>query len=262
MSINPTNVGPQPVSEIVSLGPTLSVIPPQDGAGGALVIGYFNVVTGDEHRLRVHIAPYDYQHGDLAHAFDYAYQTDGGGTLETDVGHTAVNLIDAIKPFYSAQWYFGIDALYRNDSDGWRQQLPTPILGLEQGTGPGDFDLTNDDAARFIATMVTLKTGEGGRFRMALFAAGKRSLGRPSRIFGTADTVNVGQIAISGGYTLDDQKLVAYLCGGLPLDGQDRGTQIVAHDGSGLIPQGNEILTPFRRLRRDMKFVRGPRAVA
>lgn len=197
--------------------------PPPDNSGGYFILTYANSVTGDSHRMRVHVRPLN---------SDASYSSPSA-TTELTVPATFTNLANFLKPYYSGNWTFSLTAVFKNNGDGTFTELfgwtaPATVAG----TAAASYGQPGERASQ---QTMQMQDAFGGRLKLIL-------LGRE----GSSGTVPPSFI---GGNPAGDTnaKLVDYLSTASK-------TNIVSRNGHVAQSPMHNVFGMNRRLRRHYKF--------
>lgn len=196
---------------------------PPDNSGGYFIATYANSVTGDSHRMRVHVRPLN---------SDASYSSPSA-TTELTVPATFSGLASFLKAYYSANWSFTLTSIFKNNGDGTFSELfgwtaPAAVTGTSAGTygQPGE---------RASQQTIQMQDAFGGRLKIIL-------LGREGNS-GTTPPIFVGGNAAGDA----NGKLVDYLSTASK-------TNIVSHNGHIAQSPGHFVYGMNRRLRRHYRL--------
>lgn len=226
------------------------VTPPNDAAGGILVLEYN--VGARVHTVRFHVQQFtlsslttasdgnpDYSYADSESFLGITFST-----TELTLHDTVSNLCGVLKPYYPSTTAFAVRSLYQCVSGVVNEVFPAvqvnPILGTgAPGGTPAIPAIVNDyDDENFIATRFTMRTRGGARTRTSLVGAAARELQNRAKVYPTSGGLN-----IPSGTDVLDQAVCAYLT--------DSRTRLVGRDGQQLAGPVTVHTSPLARYRRN-----------
>jgi hypothetical protein len=200
--------------------------PKPDASGGFLILQY--TTPTDSHRLRIHIAPFNYDSGTR-----WDYNPVVGSGAEGDIFDTFDNLAAVLAPMVPTTAAITLLSVFQMVSgspvERFGYTAPSAVAGTYGGAAPTDQN-------RAAQTNYNFATTAGGRAKVAI--AGGLAVGAA-----TLPTI----ITASTGGTAIERALVGYV--------SSANTGIRGHDGAQLNPSAHRTTALNKRLRRKYGFM-------